>query len=50
VACVGEKRNSHRYLVTTSEIERTLGRTRRRWEDNRGFELKEDRTEKCGMN
>jgi hypothetical protein len=30
----GEKRNAHRILVGKPEGKRTLGRPRRRWEDN----------------
>lgn len=41
VACMGEKRNSYRVLVTKPEVKRPLGGTRRRWEDNVGFNLKE---------
>jgi len=33
MACMGEGRGVHRVLVGKPEGKRTLGRTRRRWED-----------------
>jgi hypothetical protein len=34
VARIGEKRGAHRILVERPEGRRSLGRPRRRWEDN----------------
>jgi hypothetical protein len=41
VACVGEGRGVYRVLVVRSEGERSLGRHRRRWEDNIKMDLRE---------
>jgi hypothetical protein len=35
----GEKRNAYRILVGKPEVERPLGRPRRRWEDNITIDL-----------
>jgi hypothetical protein len=45
VARVGEERNAYRILVGKPEGKRSLGRLRRRWEDNIKIELREI---KCG--
>jgi hypothetical protein len=37
----GEKRNAYRILVGKPEGERTLGRPRRKWEDNIRMDLRE---------
>jgi hypothetical protein len=42
---MGERRGVHRVLVGKSEGKRTLGRPRRRWEDNIETDLQEVR---CG--
>jgi len=34
VACMGETRGVHRFIVGKPEGKRPLGRPRRRWEDN----------------
>jgi hypothetical protein len=41
VARMGERRGVHRVLVGKSERTRTLGRPRRRWEDNMKMDLEE---------
>jgi hypothetical protein len=41
VACMGEKRNAYRILVTKPEGKRPLGRPRRGWEDNIKVDLRE---------
>jgi hypothetical protein len=41
VARMGEKRGVYRALVGKPEVKRTLGRPRRRWEDNIRTELRE---------
>ncbi|KAJ4442069.1 hypothetical protein ANN_11935 [Periplaneta americana] len=41
VARMGESRNAYRVLVGRSEGKRTLGRPRRRWEDNIKMDLRE---------
>jgi hypothetical protein len=41
VALMGEERGVHRVLVGKSEEKRTLGRPRRRWEDNTKMDLQE---------
>jgi hypothetical protein len=38
---MGEKRNAHRILVRRPEGNRTLGRPRRRWQDNIKMDLRE---------
>jgi hypothetical protein len=42
VARVGEERGVHRVLVGKPEGKRSLGRPRRRWEDNNKMDLQED--------
>jgi hypothetical protein len=42
-ALMGERRSAYRVLLGKSEGKRTLGRTRRRWEDNFKIYLKEIR-------
>jgi hypothetical protein len=42
VARMGEKRNACRILVGNPERKRTLGRPRRKWEDNIRMDLRED--------
>jgi hypothetical protein len=42
VARMGEDRGVHRVLVGKSEGKRSLGRPRRRWEDNIKMDLQED--------
>jgi len=39
VACMGEGRGVHRVLVGKTERKRTVGRPRRRWEDNIKMDL-----------
>ena len=41
VACMGEDRGLHRVLVGKPEGKRSLGRSRRRWEDNIKMDLQE---------
>jgi hypothetical protein len=41
VECMGKDRGVHRVLVGKPEEKRTLGRTRRRWEDNIKMDLQE---------
>jgi len=41
VACMGERRGMYRVLVAKPEGKRTLGRPRRRWEDNIKMNLQE---------
>ena len=41
VACMGEGRAVHRFLVRKPEGKRPLGRPRRRWEDNIKMDLQE---------
>jgi hypothetical protein len=41
VACVGERRNAYKIFVGEPEGIRPLGRTRRRWEDNIGTDVRE---------
>jgi len=41
VACMGERRGVYRVLVGKPEGKRTLGRPRRRWEDNIKMDLHE---------
>jgi hypothetical protein len=41
VACTGEIRSACRVLVRKPEGKRTLGRSRRRWEDNIKMDIKE---------
>ncbi|KAJ4438220.1 hypothetical protein ANN_14159 [Periplaneta americana] len=41
VACMGESRNAYRVLVGRPEGNRSLGRPRRRWEDNIKMDLRE---------
>ena len=41
VARIGEDRGVHRVLVGKPEGKRTLGRSRRRWEDNIKMDLQE---------
>jgi len=41
VACMGERRGVYRVLVAKPEGKRTLGRPRRRWEDNIKMNLQE---------
>jgi hypothetical protein len=41
VACVGEKRNTYRFLVRKPEGKKSLGRPSHRWEDNIEMCLKE---------
>jgi hypothetical protein len=38
---MGEKRNAYRILVGKPEERRSLGRPRRRWEDNIRMDLRE---------
>jgi hypothetical protein len=40
VACTEEKRNAHRISVENQEGKRTLGRPRRRYEDNTKIDLR----------
>jgi hypothetical protein len=40
VAYIGEKRNADRILVGKPEGKRSLGRPRRRWEDNVRMDLR----------
>jgi hypothetical protein len=49
VALMGEKRNAYRILVGKSEGIRSLGRPRRRWEDNFKMVLREIRVGWGGM-
>jgi hypothetical protein len=41
VARIGEKRNAYRILVGKPEGKRSLGRRRRKWEDNIKMDLRE---------
>jgi len=41
VACVGERRGAYRVLVEKPEVNRPLGRSRHRWEDNIEMDLQE---------
>jgi len=41
VACMGERGGVYRVLVRKPEGKRTLGRPRRRWEDNIKMDLQE---------
>ena len=41
VACMEQFRNAYRVLVGKPESKRTLGRPRRRWEDNIKMDLRE---------
>ena len=41
VARMGERRGAYRVLVKKPEVNRPLGRPRRRWEDNIKMDLKE---------
>jgi hypothetical protein len=41
VARMGEKRNAYRILVGKSERKRSLGRPRRRWEENIRMDFRE---------
>ena len=41
MARMGEERGVHRFLVGKPEGKRTLGRPRRRWEDNIKMDLRE---------
>jgi hypothetical protein len=41
VARMGEGRGVHRFLAGKTEGQRTLGRPRRRWEDNMKMDLQE---------
>ena len=41
MARMGEGRGVHRFLVGKPEGKRSLGRTRRRWEDNIEMDLQE---------
>ena len=41
MACIGEERVMHRFLVGKPERKRPLGRPRRRWEDNIKMDLQE---------
>ena len=41
MARMGEGRDMHRVLVGKPEGKRTLGRPRRRWEDNNKMDLQE---------
>jgi len=41
VACMGERRGTYRCMVGKSEGKRTLGRYRRRWENNIKMDLQE---------
>ena len=47
VACMGERRGVYRVLVGKPKGKRTLGRPRRRWEDNIKMDLQEV-GESCG--
>jgi hypothetical protein len=40
-ANIGEKRNAYKILVGKSEGKRSLGRPRRRWEDNIKMDIRE---------
>ena len=46
VACMGERRGIYRVLVGKPEGKRTLGRPRRKWEDNIKMGLQEVRCER----
>ena len=41
MACMGEGRGVHRFMVGKPEGKRPLGRPRRRWEDNNKMDLQE---------
>jgi len=49
VARVGETRNSYDILDGKREGKRPLGRTRHRWEDNIGMDLREIGVGRCGL-
>jgi hypothetical protein len=46
---MGERRGAYRALVGKPEGRRTLGRPRRRWEDNIKMDLREDGWEGHGL-
>jgi hypothetical protein len=48
VACMGEMRDAYIILVGKPEGKRTLGRPKRRWEDNITSDLGENRVGRCG--
>jgi hypothetical protein len=41
IALIGEKRNAYRILVGKPEGKRSLGRPRRRWEENIEIDLRQ---------
>jgi hypothetical protein len=49
VACIWEMRNACKILIRNSEGKRSLGRPRRRWEDNIKIDLK-NRVGSYGLN